>query len=324
MRKLESVIIILVMSFMLLGCTTQDNDGKIASIVSNNNLNHLTSENEDYIFFTDSFYVSKIAKEDNTVESIYREENFSEQIIEMECFSDKVYLLTSSSRLIAMATDGTEVAETTYPAGLNPMPTFYTYDNGLYIIANDTRNVWKVNTEELTLEEADKKIVNQYVAADGTIFINKTENDLGKVYVVSDGEEKLFSAENESVILNRMNFTDSYVFYYAFDMEGVEDLSDLESFFLYRVDLNGENKKLIKEVKLTDGAANIKYDNEYIYISVKEEECLKIHKETLKETNIKNMVNRFSPIYEVSNERLFAFTETNFLDTSNGELIELR
>ena len=41
-----------------------------------------------------------------------------------------------------------------------------------------------------------------------------------------DGEEKLFSAENESVVLNRMNFTDSYVFYYAFDMEGIEDFSE--------------------------------------------------------------------------------------------------
>lgn len=325
MKKYICILWSFILGAILLGCSAQDSGlAKTSSIVSNNNRNHLTSEDEEYIYFGGPFTVKKVLKEDNTVESVFEIKDFSDEIIDVESFSDKLYLLTFSNKLIEMSKDGNNLEEIELTDVGSP--SFYTYDNELYIVANSTGDVYKLNPKDLKIEEADSAIINQYVAADGTLFTKKNENDLGRVYMVVDGEEKLFSAENESVVLNRMNFTDSYVFYYAFDMENVETFSELQSFNLYRVDLDGKNKKLIKEVELYEDNGNIKYDNEYIYVLISADEYLKIHKETLKETNIIDQVNSYVPVsfFEVSNERFFAFTETRFLDSSSGELIDLQ
>lgn len=319
MRKFIYILSAVILSILLLGCFSKENMST-QSIVSNNNRNRITSEDEKNIYFTNAFSVKKISKENNEVESIFQLGDFSDQIVEIECFSDKLYLLTFSNQLIVMSTDGTDAAEIELSGFTSP--SFYTFDSELYLVENTTGDVSKVNTVNLVLEEADSAIINQYIATDGTTFVKKLENDLGKVYVLVDGKETLFSGENESVILNRMNFTDSYVFYYAFDMEGVEDLSSLHSFSLYRVDLNGENKKLIREVELYENSGNIRYDNEFIYVSINAEEYLKIHKETFEETNIIDKINEFGVSYEISNERFFDFASTSFWDSATGEMIE--
>ncbi len=321
MRKFIALLLVIILSLSLFGCSSKGDMGKTSSIVSNNNRNYLTAEDKDYIYFGRPFDIKKISKKDNSVETIYEMEVGTEQIYEIESFSDKLYLLISSNELVSMEADGTNV-EKVELLDLSPS-TFYIYDNSLYIILNGESGVVKVNPEDLTFEDADKKIVNQYIATDGTTFIKKKENDLGRVYVLANGEEKLFSGENESVILNRMNFTDSYVFYYAFDMKGVEDSSSLESFNLYRVDLDGGNKKLIKEVDIDQNWGDVKYDNEYIYLYTSADEYLKIHKETLKETNIIDQVNGYD-IFEISNERFFNFVGNDFFDSANGKLIELQ
>lgn len=320
------IILLVVMSSLIMGCSFQENVdnqqvdlNKTRSIVSNNNRNFLTSEDVEFIYYTDSFSVKKISKKDNTVENIYTIKDFVNQIVEIECFSDKLYLLTFSNKLISMSIDGTGIKELELVD--IDSPSFYTYDNGLYLISNTIGNLYKLNLDDLTLEENDSAIINQYVVADGTTFIKKIENELGKVYVLSDGEEQLFSGENESVILNRMNFTDSYVFYYAFDMKGVEDFSSLKSFYLYRVDLDGGNKKLVKEVDISQNVGDVKYDNEYIYLYVNADEYMKINKETLEETNIIEQVKSFE-VSEISNERFFNFTGVSFWDSKTGEEIE--
>lgn len=326
MKKAKYQILAILFLLLMIGCATTEEKNystKTSSIVSNNNRNHLTSEDEEYIYFGGPFAVKKVLKKDNTVEDVFEIKDFSDEIVDVESFLDRLYLLTFSNKLISISKDGNDLEKIELTD--IDSPSFYTYDDGLYIVANSTGDVYKLNPEDLGLEEADSAIINQYVAADGTLFIKKNENNLGRVYVVVDGEEKLFSAEEESVVLNRMNFTDSYVFYYSFNMDNIEDFSELDSFSLYRVDLDGKNKKMIKEVELSDYSGNIKYDNEYIYVSISADEYIKIHKETLKETNIIEQIDSFVPIsfFEVSNGRFFAYTETNFLDSASGELIEL-
>ena len=343
MKRTLAMILSAIFCLVLVGCDVSkesenhtDNLSKANSVVSNNNRNFLTSEDEDFIYFFDFSTVKKMSKTDSVVEAVYTFESTSNPVTTFECFEDRLYFLTYQGDFISMDKDGKNLLTSTFSLDaseetleyVSPTPTPYIFGDDLYFIVGDSDAVYRVDPDTLTLEHADSEILSQYITSDKTIFTKKIENELGRLYVTPfNGNMTLFSAEDESVILSHVNYTNSYVFYMAFKLDDpnnvdLDNLSDWNSLNLYRVDLDGKNKVLIKEFDLYNDNANIRYDNEYIYLSISGDEYLKINKETLEETNIISVMKEVGANYEISNEKIFQFGMTYCIDSETGEKIE--
>ncbi len=336
MKKLIYAIFLLTVCISLAGCTgitanttPADPLRKTSSIISNNNRNMFTAEDEDFIYFFDIPTVKKLSKTDNSVSEIfsfdgpdYAPEIFS-PTVPFEYFNDRIYLITSDCRIISMDTNGEQLLSADIPMEtLNDDRSYiftpYTCEDKLYLISSYSGLTYHVNPETLALEPADSELRTQYVTKDGTIFTKTTENDFGKLYVTpKDGNMTLFSSETESVILNRVNFTDSYVFFVSLS-------ADFSAMNLYRVDMDGKNKQLIKSASPGDAWIDVQYDNEYVYFLISNEEYWKIHKETLEETNIMSVPDITNSFLEMSNEKFF-FTlgPCYYIDTVTGEKVDL-
>lgn len=299
---------------------------KTSSIISNNNRNLSTAEDEEFIYYFSLPTMKKMSKADNSVEDIYTFEDIYTIVNVFECFGDRLYLLTSEGELISMDKNGENILKARFSLEgseelleiASPVPRPYVFGDNLYFVAGDLSAAYRVDPDTLELELADTGIASQHITSDKTIFITKAEDEVGRLYVKPDnGDMTLFSAKDESVILNRVNYTDYYVFYMAFKS------NDYSTLYLYRVDLNGENKVLIKEVGLGDDNAHIQYDNEYIYLVVSEDEYLKINKETLKETNIASILEGSNSNHVILDEKFFDTLFRYYIDTETGEEVKL-
>ena len=98
---------------------------------------------------------------------------------------------------------------------------------------------------------------------------------------------------------------------------------------LYRIALDGSDKKLIKSIPLESYYGYVGYDNRYIYIAT-DAGLVKIDKETLKEVDLSdiqrlNSSQLFDAVLEVADGKLFqCVAETYYIDTVNGEKIYLQ
>ena len=298
---------------------------KTSSIVSNNNRNRIVAEDENYIYFVNMTEVKKISKADDSIETIYEFTDIENLVNTFEYFDGRLYFVTYNYDFISMDTDGENIikskleiektAEMTL--GGVPFPHPHVFGGDLYLLLHSPYRAYRVKPDTLEVEKADYEISEQYQTADGTIFTRKIEEEMTHLYVTTpEGEEKLFSAEDERVMA--AHYTNAYVFYQAFKIDDSE--SQYDSLFLYRVDLDGKNKVLVKEIKVAEAYGPVQFDNEYVYINMNEEEYLKIHKKTLKEENIISVTKDLYLGFEVSNGKFFALSWTYFIDRETGEM----
>ena len=327
MKRIFVLLTSLMLCFLAASCGETDikDSRDTGSILSNNNSNYHTAEDEEYIYFLDVLAVRKISKADNSVEDLYvfgdGEIGFT---VAMECFEERIYMLNLASELISMDKDGKNVKKSVVEIDAikdlnqNSSISPYVYDGNLYFLSNNSGNIYCVDAESHSLELVEGAKSNQFIASDNTVFIKKTENDMGRLYVKYEGEEEtLFSAEEESVLLNRVNYAEDYVYYIS-----SED-HDFSSVSLWRVDLDGKNKVLIKSFDMLNQYADVKYDNRYIYLCIGNENFVKIDKETFEETDISSMLEwEKRSAYEVVDEKLFHFAQSYFIDSKSGEKIE--
>ena len=297
---------------------------KTSSIVSNNNRNNWVAEDEDYIYFIYMTEVKKISKKDNSVETIYAFTDERNLVNTFEYFDGRLYFVTDQGDFISINTDGSAQITSKFAAeGTDellevslPMPTPYVLGENLYFLAENPRVVYRVNPETLSLEATDSEIRSQYQIADGTIFTLKVEGEKSRLYVTTtQGEEKLFSAEDESIL--DCHYTNAYVFYQAFKVVDSEIQTD--SIYLYRADLDGENKVLVKEIVVAEFSGNVSYDNEYAYIYMNESGYLRIHKATLDESKLESVPNEVNGGNEISDGKFFSIAWPYFIDSETGE-----
>lgn len=85
---------------MLTGCRNNEEQqnpidtlSKTSSILSNNNQNIFTSENEDFIYFVDAASLKRVSKADSSVTDIYKFDAADYPITAFECWKDRIYLI---------------------------------------------------------------------------------------------------------------------------------------------------------------------------------------------------------------------------------------
>ncbi|MEG2192621.1 MAG: hypothetical protein RRX95_05010, partial [Oscillospiraceae bacterium] len=243
----------------------------------------------------------------------------------IEYFDNRLYI-TIKNDIISMDTNG----ENELKADLSPindksnenyadtLPRFYTYNNELYLVSGYSDTPYNIDTHNLSFKAENKDILKKRILSDGTVFTKKNENEGARIYIkLPEKEKTLFSKEDENILLNSINYTDKYVFYLS------NKAVNPNIYSLYRVDILSSDRKLIKEADAAIGFIGPFYDSEYIYLTTNNE-LFKINKETLKEENMSNVLQRGAGIfYEPSNEKLFFFLgETTCFDTKTGEEIK--
>lgn len=324
--KKVSIFFIFILSLTMIGCNKSEKSSgdltKTSSQVSNNNQNIFVSEDEEFIYFTDTMTVKKISKTDNSLTQIFPQDmRDAIPISAFESFNDRIYLLLNKTTLVSMDKNGNDILKAeieinlekeNYHTGITP----YIFNDSLYLIGGGGY-VYRVTTAPLDLEPRDGEIKYQYIAANKKLFVKRLDNGIGKIYTVdSDGKEHLFSSSDENVVINRTNFTDYYVFYLAYN----EDFTLMN---MYRVNLDGSNKTLIKSVPVSDFFIDVKYDNSYAYLTVPNG-YVKINKETLEETDLTNISGLNEGFLEVIDEKFFCcLGGTYYIDVATGEKTQL-
>ena len=331
MKRILSAVLATVLCLVLAGCNStpaEDTLYKTKSTVRNNNHNMLIAEDEDFIYFADSDIIKKMSKEDNSVTAIYDSDR-DLGFYHVEYADGRVYALgfeplknyKFKDIIISMDTNGENLIKKDFIVpddrydDSRTIPNGYIHNNRLYYPFNG--NMYKVNPDTLDLEIATEEIKGTYTTADGTVFISKTEDSKRRLYTVDEnGRLKLFS-DTERSIWDNINITDYYVFY------ADVDLNNFTQYNLYRTDITGENKTLIKEVPFSEATRSIKYDDKYIYLIVSNTELLKIDKETLQATDISSMIEQFKSCFDVSDEKFFNTINVGAkcYDTVTGEEI---
>ena len=239
---------------------------------------------------------------------------------DLEYVDGRIYVFTTLGNIVSMDTNGENILKEKIPDELinsSIAGSKYISENKLYYVTN---KMYRIDSETLTFEAIDTPINTGYIAKDGTVFVTQRDGDyLGLYKTNKDGEFVLFSDNNEGVWSSHINYTDSYVFYVAWEK------GDFNKYSIYRVDLSGENKTLIKEVPLNDVSSMIKFDNSYIYIAISQNELIKVHKETLEETDISVSAQSYiSSVGEVSEGKLFeTINSCYYIDLDTGEKVNL-
>lgn len=319
-KIINIILFAVVLCITLIGCSKEENteykQEKTDSLVSNNNQNTFISEDEKFIYLTDTVVVKKISKSDNSITDIFIQDiDDAKFITSFEYFNGRIYLILENTTLVSMDTSGNDIVEFEIPNEVknkskDKVATPYTFDDSLYFIF-DT-DIYRVTTEPLGLEIRDKEIKRMYKTKDETLFIKKVDGNIGRIYTVdSDGKEHLFSSPEDKVLISNTNFTDFYVFYPSYN----EDYTFVN---IYRVNIDGSEKTLIKSVPIGD-FLNIKYDNFNVYLHTSSD-FVKIDKETLQETNISNTPD-LTDILEPADNKLFS--QLWYIDCANGEKVNL-
>lgn len=244
---------------------------KTSSIVSNNNRNYTVAEDEDHIYFVNMEEVKKISKEDYLISTIYKFKDSGNLVKSFEYFDGRLYFVLYNDDFISMDTNGKNLikskleiekpAETMY--GGVPYPHPHVSGGELYLLTHSPYRAYRVNPYTLKLEEVDYSIAEQYQTENGAYYTRRLEDEIRKLYVkLPSGQEKLFSEKDENVIA--VHYTNAYVFYQAFKVADSE--IKVDSIYLYRVDLDGKNKVLVKEIIVAESSGDVRYDNEYAYI----------------------------------------------------------
>ena len=319
---IAGILVLCLSSTLLISCTGSSSDdylSKTSSIISNNNRNIFIAEDADYIYFKDAVKIKKMNKADETVTELYTfDATLYEIPTDLEYFDGRLYIFTSLGEVVSMDTNGENIKKAKLPQELinsNIAVSKGTYNNQLYYFQNNT---YRIDPETLAFEITEHISTGTRVAADGSVWIRTTEDNVGRLYRTDEnGQMVLFTEANESVWSSHM--TNSYMFYCVWEN------GDMSKYYIYRADISGENKTLIKELELNDASFRVTFDNSFIYLPISKTQLMKIHKETLKETDISVSAEAYySSLGEVCNGKLF---ETNiscyYIDLDTGEKVNL-
>lgn len=303
----------------LTGCSkTQPVREEAYSLVSNNNLNIYISEDENFIYRTDTWTVKKMSKSNNTVVDIFiQDTETATPITALECFNGRIYMLLNDTTLVSMNTDGQDILKNDIGDELKNESqgsaiTAYTFDDCLYLIAGNS-NVYRVNSEQLILEKRNSDVKRMYITENRSLFIKRLDGNIGRIYSIDgDSNEQMFSSPEDKVLINNAYFSDSYIFYPSFS----EDYTYID---IFRINSDGNDKTLIESVPVSH-FYNIKYDCTDIYLQTPDE-IIKINKETLKKTIVLRVTDLTDDFWEAADGKMFSCRgeQMYYIDTSKGE-----
>ena len=316
------ILMLCLSSTLLISCTGNlsfDYLAKTSSILSNNNRNIFIAEDVEYIYFKDVVKIKKMNKADESVTELYTfDASIYEVPTDLEYFDGRVYVFTSLGEVVSMDTNGENVKKAKMPEELinsNIAASKGVYNNQLYWFQYET---YRINPDTLEFEKTDNVSTGARVAADGSVWIKTIEDNVGRLYRADEnGELVLFTDETESVSTSHM--TNSYMFYCVYK------IGDFSRYYIYRTDVSGKNKTLIKEVELNDVSFRVTFDNRYIYLPIDESKLVKINKETLEETDISVSAQAYNiSLGEVCDGKLFeTLSSCYYVDLDTGEKVNL-
>ena len=320
--KILAFLLALLLIPAVAGCSPRAPEASMESIVSNNNRNIFLSEDENYVFVSDSNMIYSLSKADGVTKQIFTlTGDTHEYISAFETFSDRVYAIGSNNVLYSMAEDGTDIQSAPLPqeiiTSIEAMPedaaltvNGYTYDGSLYFVwgLSGEGGVWQVTPSPLGLTKTDSEIINRTVAADGSVFLREANfgRERARLYRQTEDGQTEITAEDERIIINLVNFTEKYLFYPSFD-------KDLTRLNVYKVSLDGSEREQIASVP-TDRFMTVYYDNECVYIQT-DDGLMIFDKASGKQMGTRQTGNEY---YEIADGKRF-YRTGYYIDIQSGE-----
>ena len=321
---IAGILVLCLSSTLLISCTDNSKSEysyTASSIISNNNKYMFIAEDENNIYFKDAVKIKKMSKLDNSVTELYTfDANIYEIPTDLEYVDGRIYVFTTLGDIVSMDSNGENILKAKIPEeaiNTNAAVKKYIAGNQLYYI---TDKAYKIVPDTLALELTDYPATFWQAANDGSAFVAQQNGDYVGLYKTAEtGELVLFSGNNEGVWSSHINITNNYVFYVAYEK------GDFSKYCIYRVDLSGENKILIKEVPLDNYSFNVNFDNRYIYILLGQNKLIKIDKRTLKETDISVSAQAYqSSVGDICEGKLFeTINSCYYIDLDTGEKVNL-
>ena len=321
---IAGILVLCLSSTLLISCTDNSKSEysyTASSVISNNNKYMFIAEDENNIYFKDAVKIKKMSKLDNSETELYTfDANIYEIPTDLEYVDGRIYVFTTLGDIVSMDSNGENILKAKIPEeaiNTNAAVKKYIAGNQLYYI---TDKAYKIVPDTLALELTDYPATFWQAANDGSAFVAQQDGDYVGLYKTSEtGELVLFSSNNEGVWSSHINITNNYVFYVA------NEKGDFSKYCIYRVDLSGENKILIKEVPLDNYSFNVNFDNRYIYILLGQNKLIKIDKRTLKETDISVSAQAYqSSVGDICEGKLFeTINSCYYIDLDTGEKVNL-
>lgn len=320
--KILAFLLALLLIPAVAGCSPRAPETSMKSITSNNNRNIFLSEDENYVFVSDSNMIYSLSKADGVTKRIFTlTSDTHEYISAFETFGDRVYAIGSNNVLYSMTKDGTDIQSAPLPqeiiTSIEAMPedaaltvNGYTYDGGLYFVwgLSGEGGVWQVTPSPLGLTRADSEIINKTVAADGSVFLREANfgRERARLYrQTADGQTEI-TAEDERIIINLVNFTEKYLFYPAFD-------KDLTRLNVYKVSLDGSEKTQLFTLP-AEQFMMVYYDNECVYLEATDGVMI-FDKASGKQMGTRQTGNEY---YEIADGKRF-YRTGYYMDIQSGE-----
>lgn len=114
--KILAFLLALLLIPAVVGCSPRAPETSMKSITSNNNRNIFLSEDENYVFVSDSNMIYSLSKADGVTKQIFTlTSDTHEYISAFETFGDRVYAIGSNNVLYSMTKDGTDIQSAPLP-----------------------------------------------------------------------------------------------------------------------------------------------------------------------------------------------------------------
>lgn len=302
----------------------QDSSSQGGSIVQTtvnyaNNCNTFVSEDDGYVYVSDTVRIDAVSKKDGTAQQIFADRSGRYMAITaFEAFGGRVYIITMDGMLYSIAQDGSDPQSIQLPAEItvdnNTLANGYTCDGSLYFVFKNSgvQSVWQVGENPLSLTAADADILNKTVAPDGSVFVTETNPTDRTVHLyrqAADGKTEITGA-HEAIITNLVNVDENNLFYAA---NGADTLL----MDVYKVSFDGSEKSVLASVP-TDRFKYIYYDSENVYIDTYDG-VLTFSKETGQQTDA---YTPDSAEFEIADGKIIFYMDGFCTDMQTGQVIQ--
>lgn len=325
--KFFAGLLIFLLLMFICGCSTNDSQGlentppssQDDSTLYGNNRNIFVSENDEYVYVSDTTKIFGISKVDGSTTEIFSADtNQYNAIPVFEAFGNRVYIITMDGVLHSVARDGFDPQTINLPETItidnNTIVNGYTYDNGLYLVFgfSGTDSVWQISDDPLTLNEASIDITSKTVLDDGSVFSIETDpnNFTTHLYRVDQDNKIEITGPDEAIMTNLIDYDADYVYY------GADDVKTMQ-FNIYKVALDGSNKTILASVP---EYRMVYFDQKNVYLDTNDG-VLIFDKSSGQQTGTYQLENA---TFEIIDGKAVYYMDGFYVDISTGEKVQFQ
>ncbi len=294
-------------------------DSTLPSVYYGNNRTVFVSENDEYVYVSDTTKILGISKADGSTTEIFSADtNQYNAIPFFEAFGHRVYIMTIDGKLHSVASDGSDPQTASLPETItvnnDTIVNGYAYDKGLYLIFGFSGDggTWQISDDPLTLEEASADIASQIALEDGSVLRIETDPDnlTTHLYRVTQENKTEITGPDEAIMTNLMDVDADYLYYCANDAQTMQ-------LNVYKAALDGSSKTMLASVP---EYRMVYFDQQNVYLDTYEG-VLIFDKVSGQQTGTYQVENA---IFEIIDGKAVYYMDGFYVEIATGEKVQFQ